>query len=196
MVRLGHRHVVGWALVPEGVGPAPRPVDELIQHHDVPGGHLRPQRSRSARSEDRPHAGPAHHVDVRPEVDPVRRVPVVGAVAGQERHPAVGHRPHHQGTGRVAVGRVEVDLLHVVEELVETAPPEHADAGDGLAGRHGQVVVVDPDEGDDDEEPAFPSPDGAAASAFLVESESFLSDGSVVDDDSPLGLPELRESVL
>ena len=63
-VRIGERHVVAEARVVERVGPAPRAVDELVEHDEVAGVHGRLAATRRARTDHRADAERAQ----RPEV--------------------------------------------------------------------------------------------------------------------------------
>ena len=72
-------------------------------HDEVARADVLVQRARRARPEDGADAGLAHDVEVGPVVDAVRRMAVVGAVAGEERDPAVADGADEQGARRLAV---------------------------------------------------------------------------------------------
>ena len=74
----------------EGVGPAPRAVDELVGDDEVARRHPRLERAGGAGPDEAGDAHLPHGPEVGPVVDAVRRQLVAAAVAGQERHPPAG----------------------------------------------------------------------------------------------------------
>jgi hypothetical protein len=108
---------------------------------------------------------------------------VAGSVARQERDPTSTELAEVEGTARRPVGRVDDDLLDVVEERVEPGPAEDADVGPGRAGHRVQaayaVLAVEP-EPDFESEPDFFDPE----SDFDAELESVEEDGEL-DESEP-----------
>lgn len=83
-----------------GVGAAAGAVDQLIGHHDRAGLEFRVQAADRTRPEDPPHTKRAQRPHVGPIRHGVRRVLVMGAVAGQERdvvHPDGADRDRGAG---------------------------------------------------------------------------------------------------
>ena len=141
-VRIGERHVVAEAGVVERVGPAPRAVDELVEHDEVAGMHVRPQRAGRARPDDRAHAERPQ----RPEVG-AGRAPRRARGDGRGRGAAM-NATCLSPTVPIVIGSlggpngVSISISSaVVEEAVEARPAEDADvgraahAGSGALGR-------------------------------------------------------------
>jgi hypothetical protein len=133
------------AAVVERLGPATGAVHQLVGQNHAARPEVRPQRADGTRSEhltdpdlcQRPQIGPVGHV--------VRREPVVAPVPGDERHLASADLADDQRVGRGAVGGVDLQLDHVVEERVETAAADDADVGGwGGVGHAGNAIGVPP----------------------------------------------------
>ena len=127
VVDLGRREVGHDRAVVERVGPAARPVDELVADHEVAGLDRELERARGARRDDRLDPERAHRPDVGAVVDLVRRDRVAPAVARQERDRPAGDLGEEERIRRRAVRRVDLDLAHVVEERVEARTSEDPD---------------------------------------------------------------------
>jgi hypothetical protein len=114
----------------------------------------------------------------------VRRELVTGSVAGEEGDAPSVELPEVERTARRAVGRVDDDLLDVVEERVEPGPAEDADVGPGRAGHPvpaaQAVLAVEPDP-DFESEPDFFDPE----SDFDPEPESEDGDELELDESEP-----------
>jgi hypothetical protein len=115
----------------------------------------------------------------------VGRELVLHPVPGDERHPLSLDGPDHDRRRRRPVRRLQLDLLHVVEERVEPGPSEHPDP-DRLGGDRAQADSFDDVDGFEsdcfDEEPSVFDPD---------EPSDFEDDDSdLEDDDSDFDSPE------
>src|SRR5205823_4651097 len=118
--------------VVEGVLPLPRPVHELVADDELAELEVGAERTRCARAEDAPHAELSHRPHVRAVRDPVGRKLVARAVAGKEGDSRTADNAHDWLCRRLAVGRLDLDLLDVLEERVESRTPEDAN----LSPRH------------------------------------------------------------
>ena len=127
VVDVGRGEVGHDRAVVERVGAAARPVDELVAHDEVARLDVRLERAGRARRDDGLHAERAHRPDIGPVVDPVRRDRVAPTVARQEGDPAAGDVGQEERVRRRAVGRIDLDLAHVLEQRVEARAAEHAD---------------------------------------------------------------------
>ena len=127
-VRVGERDVRGHRPVVERAGSSLRPIDELIADHELAGLHAGLERADRARPEDPLHPELLHRPEVGPVVDHVRGELVLHAVAGKEGHPSPLHRPDGDRPGRLAVRRVDLEVLDVVEERIEPRATEDSDA--------------------------------------------------------------------
>ena len=127
VVRLGRRQVGHDRAVVEGVGPAVRAVDELVADHEITGLDRELERACRARRDDRLDAQRAQRPDVGPVVDLVRRDRVAPAMTWQERDVPAGDLREEDRVRWRAIGRVDLDLAHVVEERVEARTSDDPD---------------------------------------------------------------------
>ena len=141
-VGVGERDVHGAAGVVEGLGAPDRAVHDLIGDGQPPRPVGGIQGADRGRGQDLPDPQRAQRPQVGPVRDPVRRVPVVPAVPGHERHRPAGHLTDHDGIAGLPVGGVHLDLVGRLEELVEAGPADDTDLrarvhADRLATRRG-----------------------------------------------------------
>ena len=113
--------------VVERVGPPMRPVDQLVDHHELAGMDVGLQRTDRTRCDDGTDAERRHRPHVRPIRDAVCGVLVVAAVAGEEGDPPPSERADADRRRRCPERCRQLDVDRVVEELVEAGPAEHAD---------------------------------------------------------------------
>jgi hypothetical protein len=76
---------------------------------------------------------------------------------GQEGHPAAGHLANQDGLARLPERRLDLNLVAVGEELVETRTPDDPDVRDGGHGRQATFSPEEPEEELTDE--AFSPPE-------------------------------------
>ena len=130
-VGVGEGDVGGLGAVVEGVVPAPGPVHHLVADDEVPGGGLGLERPGGAGADHPGHPQLLHRPEVGPVGDLVGRVLVAAAVAGEEGHPAALDLADRDLVGRGAIGRLDLVLLHAVEERVEPGATEDPELGLG-----------------------------------------------------------------
>lgn len=119
--------MVNIALVVEGVGAAPRAINQLVEDNKVPRLDLAAERPSCTRTENLLNAEGAHGPQVRFCRNLAWAEPMSLAVASNESDPALTHARERDGTRRWSVGCIDVDEFDVVEKLVETRPAEDAD---------------------------------------------------------------------
>src|SRR5262249_35416804 len=107
----------------------PRPVDELIGHHDVARRDLLAQAPDRAHGEDPLHAEALQREDVGAEVDLGGEQAMPAPVAREEDDLRLAELPDHQLVGRLTEGGVGAEALHRLEpgQVVEATAPEHAE---------------------------------------------------------------------
>ena len=103
------------ATVEERVFTVTRPIDELIDGHEVPWLDLLAERTDGAEADDVLRAELLQAPDVRTERDPRRRDPVAASMARQKDEAHAVQHARHEAVARRAEGRGEGDLAHVLE---------------------------------------------------------------------------------
>jgi hypothetical protein len=119
--------VAGSAPIVEGVGTAPRAVDDLVDDDELAGMQVGLQRADRARSDDRAHPDRRERPDVGPVRHPVRGVLVVATVTGHERDPTPGDDADPHRRSGWTVRRGDLDVATTVDEVVEARSADDPD---------------------------------------------------------------------
>src|SRR6266550_5642699 len=126
-VGVGGRDVRRLGPVVERVRPAGRAVDELVADDELAELQVGLERAGGVRADDPPYAQLAHRPNVGAVRDPVRRQLVLAPVPRQECDAGAADLADHERRRRLAVRRVELDLLDLVQERVEARAAEDPD---------------------------------------------------------------------
>src|SRR5213076_3401205 len=94
-------------------------VDELVADHELAELELTSERTRGAGADQALHPELFHRPDVGAVGDLRGRQLVLTPVARKEGDALAADLPDHEGRRRLAVGRIELDLVDVLEERVE-----------------------------------------------------------------------------
>src|SRR5207248_2557168 len=108
-------------------------IDELVADHEIAGPHVPLQAAGRARAEQPTDADRPHRPDVGAVVHRVRGVLVTTAVPGHKGHAPALDLADVEHVARRPVGRLDAVLLGVLEQAIETRPPEDPDLGQLLA---------------------------------------------------------------
>jgi hypothetical protein len=102
-------------------------IDELVGDNQMPGLIIPGEASRCGGADDPIDPGLFEGPQVGPVGNQMGREPVVAAVAWEKGDLLPSNGPNDQRRRRVAVWCSDVDFLGVLEELVETGPPDYSD---------------------------------------------------------------------
>jgi len=111
----------------------------------------------------------------------VRGKPVVAPVPGQECHPAAGDLTHQNGLTRIAERGLDLHLVGIGKELVETRTPDDPDVGD--RSHAGQATFAPEEAEDEPAEEEEPEEEDFSPPPFSEEEEE-EEEGEEEDDES------------